>query len=135
MQELRADEGYWVYADLDKECGFGCYVGYAMGYPDGYPRLQVGLYADAGAAGSEAARAAIERIFLLEGWQLDTENTEEHEARRERNIASLLGEEDHVVAAKTFFIDSIRQLEEELTTFKKEHPGMPWQAECVRTAL
>ena len=65
---------------------------------------------------------------LLEGWQLNPENTEEHEARRERNVASLLGEKDHVVAAKTLFIDSILQLEGELTTFKKEHPGLPWQA-------
>jgi len=126
MQEIRADEGYWIYADLDNEYGFGCYVGYAMRYPDGYPRLRVGLYAGAGAAGSEAARAAIERISRLEGWQSDPENTEEHEVWRERNVASLLGKEDHVVAAKTFFIDSLRQVKEGLTTFKKEHPGLPW---------
>lgn len=112
---------------MDSEERFGCYIGYAMRYPDGYPRLQVGLYADASAAGSEAARVAIERISRLEGWQSDTENTEEHEVRREENVASLLGKEDHVVAAKIFFIDSIRQLKVELTTFKEERPELPWR--------
>lgn len=126
MQEIRADEGYWVYAELNSENGFECYVGYAMGYSDGYPRLQAGLYADAGAAGSEATKAAIERVSRLEGWQSDPENTEEHEVWRERNVASLLGGEDHFVAAKTFFIRSIRQLREELTIFKKEHSNLPW---------
>jgi hypothetical protein len=126
MQQLRTDEGYWVYADLDNEYGFGCYVGYEMRYPDGYPRLQVGLFVDPGTPGSEVAMAAIERIARLEGWQLNPENAEEREVRRERNVASLLGKEDHVVAAKTFFIDSIRQLREELTAIKKQHPELPW---------
>jgi hypothetical protein len=128
MQQLRTDEGYWLYESLDGEDRFGCYIGYAMRYPDGYPRLQVGLYANAGEAESEAARAAVEKVASLEGWKSNPENAEEYEIIRERNVASLLGEEDHIAAAKTFFIDSIRQLEGELTTFKKEHPELPWQA-------
>ena len=64
----------------------------------------------------------------LEDWQLVPENTEGYEVWRERDVASLLGEEDHVAAAKTFYIDSIRQLKEVLTTFKKDHPDLPWQA-------
>jgi hypothetical protein len=40
----------------------------------------------------------------------------------------LLGEEDYVVAVKSFYIDSILQLKEVLTTFKEEHPDLPWQA-------
>ena len=128
MQQLRSDEGYWVYESLDREDRFGCYIGYAMRYPDGYPRLQVGLYVKAGAAESGAARAAVEKVASLEGWKSDPESTEEYEVRRKRNVASLLGEKDHVVAIKTFYIDSIRHLEEELTTFKKEHPELPWQA-------
>jgi hypothetical protein len=112
---------------LDNEEGFGCYVGYALRNPDGYPRLQVGLFADAAAARSAVTRTVIERVSRLQGWQSVPENTEEHEVRRERNVASLLGKEDHVVAVKTFYIDSIRRLEEELTTFKKELPELPWQ--------
>lgn len=127
MQQIRADEGYFVYAQLDKEEGFGCYVGYALRNPDGYPRLQVGLFADAAAARSAVTRSTIERISRLQGWQSVPENTEEHEVRRERNVASLLDKENHVVAVKTFYIDSIRRLEEELTTFKKDHPELPWQ--------
>jgi hypothetical protein len=49
--------------------------------------------------------------------------------RRVRNLASLLPEEDHVAAVKRFFIESIRQLREELTTFKKERPDLPWAGE------
>jgi hypothetical protein len=128
MQQLRTDEGYWVYETLDKESGFGCYIGYEMRNPDGYPRLQVGLYAKAGAAESEAARTAVEKVASLEGWHSESENAEEYEVRRERSVASLLGEKDHVVAVKTFYIDSVRRLEEELRTFKKELPDLPWQA-------
>jgi hypothetical protein len=127
MQQIRVDEGYFIYASLDKEGNFGCYVGYALRTPDGYPRLQVGLYADAGAAESKVMRAAIERVSHLEGWKLNPENTEEHEVWREMNVASLLGEKDHVGAAKGFFIESIRQLKTELTTFKKQHPEHPWE--------
>jgi hypothetical protein len=127
MQQIRTDEGYFVYASLNSEDGFGCYVGYALRNLDGYPRLQVGLFADAAAARSAAPRTAFERVSRLQGWQSVPENTEEHEVRRERNVASLLGKEDHVVAVKTFYIDSIRRLEEELTTFKKDHPELPWQ--------
>lgn len=115
MQQIWADEGYCVCASLDSDDRFGCYLGYAMRYPDGYPRLQVSLYADAGNAGSEAARAAIERITRLEAWQLVSDNTEQHEVRRERNVASLLGKQDHVVAAKTFYIDSISAVKSDKT--------------------
>ena len=128
MQLIRSDEGYFVYASLDSEDNLGCYVGYAMRNFDGYPRLQVGLYAYIGAAESEAMKAAIERVSQLEDWRLVPENTEGYEVWRERNVASLLGEDDHVAAAKAFYIDSIRQLKEVLTTFKKEHPDLPWQA-------
>jgi len=45
---------------------------------------------------------------------------------RGRNLATLLYEEDHVAAVKRFFIESIRQLREELTAFKKNHPELLW---------
>ncbi len=128
VRQVREDEGYYVYASLDTEGELGCYVGYAMGAPDGYPKLQVGLYAVAGAAESELWRMAIERISRLEGWGLNLENAEEHEVRREIDLGSLLGEKDHVAAAKGFFTGSIGQLREELTVFKDENPSLFWSA-------
>jgi hypothetical protein len=62
----------------------------------------------------------------LEGWHLIQEITEEHEVRREMNLVVLLGEKDPVVAAKNFFLGSIRQLKEELTAFKEDHPELLW---------
>jgi hypothetical protein len=44
---------------------------------------------------------------------------------RGRILASLLYEEDHVAAVKRFFIESIRQLREELTAFENNHPELP----------
>lgn len=126
MQQIRGDKGYFIYGSLDREDNFGCYVGYALRNPDGYPRLQVGLYADVEAEGDDVMRAAIEKISRLDGWQLNLENPEEGEAWREKNLVGLLGEEDHVVAVKGFFFESIRQLKDELTVFKKEHPDLPW---------
>jgi hypothetical protein len=114
-------------ASEDREENFGCYLGYAMCTPDGYPRLQVGLYANVDAAEPEVMRLATERVSHLEGWKLNPENTEEHEVRREMNVAGLLGEKDHIAAAKDFFVKSIRQLKAELTTFKEQHPELPWQ--------
>lgn len=43
------------------------------------------------------------------------------------SLASVLAEEDHVAALQHFFVESIRQLREELTAFKKENPGPPWE--------
>ena len=48
---------------MDSKETFECYVGYATLIPDGYPKLQVGPYADAGAVGSLAARAAIQQVY------------------------------------------------------------------------
>jgi hypothetical protein len=41
-------------------------------------------------------------------------------------VTSLLGEASFFAAAKAFYIDSIRRLEEELATFKEEHQELPW---------
>ena len=47
-----------------------------------------------------------------------------------RSLATLLPEEDHImamkVAMKGFFVESIGQLREELTAFEHEHPDLPW---------
>jgi hypothetical protein len=128
VRQIREDEGYYVYASLDTEKELGCYVGYALGSPDGYPKLQVGLYAVAGEAETEVWRMAIERVSRLEGWWLNLENAEEHEVRRERDLGSLLGEKNHVAAAKGFFTGCIGQIRGELTIFKEENPGLLWNA-------
>ncbi len=43
-----------------------------------------------------------------------------------RSLATLLPEEDHIMAMKEFFVESIGQLREELTAFEHEHPDLPW---------
>jgi hypothetical protein len=125
-QQVCEDQSYFVYATLAAEALLGCYLGYAMGKPDGYPRLQVGLYAAAGVAGSEVTRMAVERISRLEDWEANPENAEESEVRRERHLGGLLGQRDHVVAAKGFFTGCRGQLREELTAFKEDNPELPW---------
>ena len=73
--------------------------------------------------------AAMKRIALREGW--NTYNMDEPSrwvgVRRTRNLASILQEEDHLAAVKSFFVESLRQLREDLTAFKKEHPELPWE--------
>jgi hypothetical protein len=41
--------------------------------------------------------------------------------------ASAFPEEDHVAPLKRLFVESIRQLREELTTFKEEYPELLWE--------
>jgi hypothetical protein len=43
------------------------------------------------------------------------------------SIASVPQEEDHVATVKRFFVESIRQLRDELTVFKKDHPELLWK--------
>jgi hypothetical protein len=121
-----------------------CDVGYQMGKveesapasilhipADGYPAAFVGLEAQPGAVGREASIAAMKKIALNEDWEpYNTDNpTGWVGVRRVRNLATLLSEEDHVAAVKSFFVESIRQLREELTAFKKERPDLPWAGE------
>ena len=118
-----------------------CDVGYQMGKveesapasilhipADGYPAAFVGLEAQPGAVGREVSVAAMKRITLNENW--DPYNLDNPSGwagvRHVRSFTSLLAEEDHVAAVKRFFVESIRQLKEELTAFKKEHPDLIW---------
>lgn len=120
------------------ESGLVCRVGYQVRNPDHYPaalRIQgdypvavVALEAPPGAMGREISRAAMQRMRYREGWNefnMD-DPTRWVGVIRRRSLASVLLEEDHVAAVKHFFVESIRQLKEELTTFKKEHPDLPW---------
>lgn len=104
------------------------YVGYQMLTPSGYPEVLVGLQTRPNAVGRDASITVMKRIVLRDGWEgheLD-DPTAWSRISRARSLASLLSEEDHIAAAKSFFIESIRQLREELTTFKKDHPALPW---------
>jgi hypothetical protein len=140
LKEVRWFKRYLTRAQLHGLDLF-CDVGYQMGKveestpasivripADGYPAGFVALEAQPGAKGREASIAAMKRIALNEGWE--TYNTDDPTGwagvRRVRSLASLLPYEDHVAAVKHFFVESIQQLREELTEFKKRHPDLPW---------
>ncbi len=128
MRKVRGDGGYFIYAALTQEDDFGCYLGYELGATDGYPKAQIGLWADPGGARKEVSIAVVKRVSDLKDWEsYDPDDPESWpEVWRETSLAKLLTEEDHVVAIKRFFIESIQQLREELIQFKKEHPDLPW---------
>ena len=82
---------------------------------------------------SEVAIAAIKRISSLTDWH---DNLANHagwpEVWRETSLLRVLQDKDHVASVKRFFTESINQLEEELTTFKKERPDLPWDMDRTR---
>ena len=61
----------------------------------------------------------------------ELEPESEYEVRRDTSLATFFQQDDHVAAVKRFFIESIRQLRDELTEFKKEHPELPWDGSRV----
>jgi hypothetical protein len=140
LWEIRTHRRYYTWATLHGRDLF-CGVGYQLSKveqsahasilripADGYPAIFAFLEAQPGAVGREASVAAMKKIALDEDWELyNADNpTGWVGVRRIRNLATLLSEEDHVAAVKSFFVESIRQLREELTTLKKEHPDLPW---------
>jgi hypothetical protein len=126
--QIRRDEGYFVYAPLTSEGDLLCYVGYEMNAPDEYPTIQVDLSVEPGASGRQLLTIVLRQIAQRADWQsYDLDNPDRWSGVwRENSLATLLAEEDHVAAVKRFFIESIRQLREELTAFKKEHLDLPW---------
>lgn len=137
----RVHRRYHIVADLHQRDNLFCGVGYQLDKvsesthasivripTDGYPAAFVFLEAQPGAVGREASVAAMENIALDEHWEAYNLDNPAGWAgvRRVSNLAHLLPEEDHVAAVKHFFIESIHQLREELTAFKKEHPELPW---------
>lgn len=127
MDNIRRLKRYVILAPLH-EWNLFCFVGYAMGASDGYPTAHVNLETRPEAVGREASVAAMKKIALREDWEsynlADPMNWAGVTCGR--GLASLLQEEDHVAAVKAFFVESIRQLKEELTVFKKERPDLPW---------
>ncbi len=95
---------------------------------DGYPAAFVFLEARSGAVGRETSVAAMRQIALNEDWEPYNLNNPSGWAgvRRTISLADVLHEADHVATIKQFFIESIRQLRNELTAFKKEYPDLPW---------
>ena len=127
LNQIRRFGRYIIIASLQDRDLF-CYIGYTMDDLDEYPGLTVNLESKPNAVARETSVAAMKKIALNEDWE--THNLDNPSGwagvRRVRNLASLLPEEDHVAAVQHFFIDSIRQLREELTAFKKEHSDLPW---------
>jgi len=122
------DGVYRVRAPLHRN--FNCIAGYYLlsDTTDGYPAMIAGLDIYKGATGSDRVIAAMKEIARREDWHSYDLDSSERWAGvwRETSIASLLAEENHVEAAKRFFIESIHQLRDELMAFKKEHPDLPW---------
>jgi hypothetical protein len=76
------------------------------------------------------ANEAIKRGALGADWEDNLDDRADWpEVWRETSLVDLLPEEDHVAAVKHFFVQSIRQLREELTVFQKEHSELPWEGD------
>lgn len=130
VKQIRGDNGYWINAYITQDGGLGCYVGYQLGNTDGSPRAEVGFWAYPNDLGKDVAGAVVKRISNRDGWQrIDLNQPEpksEYEVRRDTSLAGFLQANNHVAAVKSFFVESIQQLREELTQFKKEHADLPW---------
>jgi hypothetical protein len=127
MRQIRRFGRYIVIAPLHGS-RFQCLVGYWMRTADGYPEAVVQLETAPEWIGRAPALAAMQRISLNEDWEsCNLDNPADWASvRRRRSLAALLHEEDHVAAVQRFFVESISQLREELTAFKKERPDLPW---------
>lgn len=105
-----------------------CLVRYHLGEPDEYPWLSVDLQAQPQAVERDASVAAMRKIALRQDWEayddLD-DPTSWAGVSRGKYLVSFLQEEDHVAAVKRFFVESIRQLSDELTSFKEKHSNLP----------
>ncbi len=133
MRQIRKDEGYFVYAPLAGKMDFACYAGLGIGGPDDYPTIVVGLYADPQATRSEVVTAAIERISSQTDWEDNLASPADWpEVWRETSLLSVLQDKDHVASVKRFFTESITQLKQGLTTFKKERLDLPWDPDQAR---
>lgn len=127
LTQIRDNKRYIVLAPLDKGDLY-CYASYECRASDDYPMVKVNLEAAPNAARKDASVGAMRQIALRDEW-IATGLDEPKgfiSVSPGRNLATLLYEEDHVAAVKRFFIESIRQLREELTAFKKNHPELLW---------
>ncbi len=130
QQQVRRYGRYIVLAKLHGSDPY-CFVGYNMNIAESYPEAIVQLEAQPRAAQRDNIVAAMKKIVLRENWE--SYNLGDPTAWCgivcAKSIASFLPEDDHIAAIKRFFIESIQQLREELTKFKKDHPDFPWNGE------
>lgn len=128
LNQVRGTHRYIMLAPLHASFSLYCYVGYRLRTSDGYPVAFVILEAPPNRAGEDISVAAMKSVARREDWEGHSlgDSTGVANVERKRSLATLLLEEDHVAAVKRFFIDSIRQLREELTAFKQEYPEFPW---------
>jgi hypothetical protein len=129
--QIVEDEGYFVSAPLTDKRDLYCYAGYVTSAHEGYPTVYVSLEAWPEVAGREAWVAAMARIAIHDGWQVDVSADPEvgPSAWREKSLASFLPEKNQTADVKHFFIESIHQLREDLAAFQKERPDLPWDGE------
>ncbi len=130
LNRIRWHWQYVIIASL-QDWDLICFIGYTMDDPEEPPGLTVNLESRPNAVARESSVAAMRKIAAREEWEeygLDS-SSEWAGVGRWVSLADLLPEEDHIAAVKRFFIESMRQLRDELTAFKKEHPDLPWHAE------
>jgi hypothetical protein len=134
LAQIRGSKRYVMLAPLHGGDLY-CYVAYELSTRDGYPEARLFSEAWKEGPGREAAReasvAAMRQIADRDEWESSGLDEPAGVLRvwRAQSLASLLHEEDHVAAVKRFFIESIRQLSDELTASKKEHPDLSWAGE------
>lgn len=118
---LRSNVSYVIQAPV-QDWDLFCYLGYRLRTSDGYPLAYVTLHLQSGAVGKEVQIAALKRIARRDGWEGHDLEESETWARvlRTMSLASVFREEDHVATLQRFFVESIRQLDEELITFKAQ---------------
>lgn len=130
LNQIRHLKRYVALAPLHGVEDFFCFIGYNLRSSDVYPKAIVSLEARPGAVGRETSISAMKSISHNEDWNSYSDNPSGWAGvRRSRSLTVLLSEEDHVAAVQSFFIESINQLREELTEFKKTHPDLLWSGE------
>jgi PD-(D/E)XK nuclease superfamily len=127
VNHIRWHWRYIIIASLH-EWDLFCFVGYTMDDPEEHPGITVNLESRPNAIARETSVTAMRRMVERrdwEGYDLDSPSDWAGVCRWV-SLTELLAEEDHVAAVKRFFIESIGQLKDELTDFKKSHPELPW---------
>lgn len=127
LNHIRWHRRYITIASLH-EWDLFCFIGYTMRTPNDYPVAHVNLELRPEAMGRGASITVMKRIVGHNGWEgynLD-DPTAWSGVTRSRGLADFLPEGDHVAAVKRFFVESLRQLREELAAFKEERPDLPW---------
>lgn len=128
LSQIRWHGRHIILAPLHGVEDLFCFVGYSSDTAGDYPWVQVNLEAKPRAEGRELSVKAMRKIALIkerEPYSLDNPS-DWAGVERAKEVTNFLSEEDHVAAVKQFFIESIRQLREELKEFKKENPDLPW---------